>query len=176
MSQAAKDFAVGIRPAVSGQSDKFSWRMYKRALKRGRESVYIMAWDQVTGDPFVPSLDALKAGDAKQRANLMLGYLDDGWFHGSRIQRVTREGASLSDFAYGPSFNTASWLDVTEWFWREYLERGRCIIHGEMTHEWVVINANARKCIHCGRHERRTVATVRRVKRVEVWLSEMEAA
>jgi hypothetical protein len=168
-----KEFAASIRPAVNGQSDKFSWRLYKRALQRGRERVYISAWSVIWGD-MVPNLEKLKAGDGEQRGLLMIGdeIGPDGWFHGKRLLEVTREGASLSNMAYGPQFNTKAWLDVTDWFWREYLARGRCIIHGDLVHEWVAINANARKCAYCGRHERRTVKTVRKVERCESWEAE----
>lgn len=167
---ANKEFAAAIRPAANGQSDKFSWRLYKRALERGRERVYISAWCQVNG-AVTPDLDALKAGDRRQRNLLMIGSAIEpgGWFHGKRLVEVTTEGASLQNFAYGPNFNTKAWIDVTDWFWREYLARGRCIIHGDLVHEWVRINASARKCAHCGRHERRTVRTVRKVDRIESW-------
>jgi hypothetical protein len=166
---ATKEFAASIRPAINGQSDKFSWRLYQRALKRGRERVYISAWNQITG-AIQPNLEGLKAGDRQQIGSLMIGgAIEGGWFHGKRLLEVTRPGASLQDFAYGPNFETANWLDVTDWFWREYLVRGRCIIHGESVHEWVAINANARKCAYCGHHQRRTVRTVRKVERVERW-------
>lgn len=173
MTATNKEFAASIRPAVNGQSDKFSWRLYKRAVERGQERVYLSAWHPLDGD-FTPDLAALKAGDRRQAAGLMIGYpiAADGWFHGKRLLEVTREGASLSNFAYGPNFNTKAWLDVTDWFWREYLARGRCIIHGDTVHEWLRITASSRKCAHCGKHERRTVETIRKVERVERWATD----
>lgn len=177
MPVTAKEFAATIRPAVNGQSDKFSWRMYKRALKNGRERVYISTYNRITGETIKPSLDALKAGESIHRSQLMIGHaIDDGWFHGSRLMAVTNAGRTLMDFAFGPNFDTANWLDVTDWFWREYLARGRCIIHGDLVHEWVRINASARKCAHCGKHERRTVRTVHKVERVESWATDERIA
>lgn len=168
-----KAFAETIKPAVKGQSDKFSWRLYQRALKRGRERVYISGWNSIRGIPFEPDLAALKAGDRKQRQWLMIGeeIEEGGWFHGARIQSVTRKGMQRVDesFAYGPGFYTKSWLDVTDWFWSAYLEKGRCIIHGDYAHEWMRINRNARKCKHCGSHQKRAVVTIKTIKRVESW-------
>lgn len=174
MSSAAerKAFAETIKPAVKGQSDKFSWRLYQRALKRGRERVYISAWNNILGIPFDPALAALKAGDRKQRAWLMIGeeIEESGWFHGAWLQGVTRKGQRVDEsFAYGPGHNTGAWLDVTDWFWKAYLERGRCIIHGDQSHDWLKINRNARKCKHCGAHQRRTVLTVKKIERREAW-------
>jgi hypothetical protein len=168
-----KAFAESIKPAVKGQSDKFSWRMYQRALKRGRERIYISAWNSITGTPLTPDLEALKAGDRKQRAWLMIGEAveESGWFHGAQLQHVTRKGTQRVDgsFAFGPAFNTRAWLDITDWFWSAYLRQGRCIIHGDHSHSWLKINANARKCTHCGKHERRTVVTKKTIERVNRW-------
>jgi len=167
-----KAFASSIKPAVKGHSDKFSWRLYQRALKRGRERVYISAWNNILGQPFEPNLAALKAGCKHQRAWLMIGEAigDDGWFHGLRMQSATRTGQRVDEsFAYSPAFNTGAWLDVTDWFWKSYLERGRCIIHGDLSHKWLQINRNARKCAYCDKHERRTVRTIKKVERLEVW-------
>lgn len=173
---ANKAFAGTIRPAVNSRSDKFSWRLYKRALERGRERVYLSAWSQILGD-VIPDFDALKAGDRRQVGQLMIGRaIEDGYFAGKRLVEVMRHGGSVRDMAYGRDFNTSAWIDVTDWFWREYLARGRCIVHGDLVHEWVRINASARKCAYCGRHERRTVRSVRKVERVESWAADERVA
>lgn len=168
-----KAFLESIKPEEKGQSDKFSWRIYQRALKNGRERVYVSAWNNITGEVITPDLEALKAGDRKQQCWLMIGreIMDDGWFHGAKLQSVTRKGMQKVDgsFAFGPGFNTSAWLDVTEWFWSAYQTQGRCIVHGDYAHNWISINSNARKCAYCGKHERRTVATKKITKRVESW-------
>lgn len=167
-----KAFAESIRPEVKGQSDKFSWRLYQRALLRGRERVYISACNNITGKPHLPDFAALKAGDRKQRAWLMIGEAisDDAWFHGAQMQGVTRKGARIwESYAHSPGFNTKAWIDVTDWFWTAYLARGRCIIHGDYAHKWLQINRNARKCTYCGKHEHRTVITRKKIERLEVW-------
>lgn len=174
MSQAErKAFAESIRPEVKGQSDKFSWRLYQRALKRGRERVYISAWNNILGVPFVPDLAALKAGDRKQCAWLMIGeeVHSDGFVSAMRLQSATRKGMGAIGelFSFGPGHRPAEWLDITDWFWSAYLRQGRCIIHGDHAHKWMQINRNARKCTYCGKHEHRTVVTRKKIERLEVW-------
>lgn len=169
-----KAFAESIKPAVKGESDKFSWRLYQRALKRGRERVFICAWNNLYGVPFIPDLDALKAGCKKQRNQIVLGDAmhEGGWFHGMTIQSITRKGTRVDEaFAYSPAFETRNWLDITDWFWEAYLARGRCIFHGDYAHSWLQINRNARKCAYCGQHQRRTVVTKKTIERREVWSS-----
>lgn len=171
-AQERKEFAKTIKPAVKGQSDKFSWRLYQRALKRGRERIYISAWNNIIGEVFQPDLEALKAACRKQRAWLMIGEAigEDGWFHGARLQGVTRKGQRVDESsAYSPGFNTGAWLDITDWFWDAYLRQGRCIIHGDWSHNWLQINRNARKCEYCGKHERRSIKKVQTIKRKEIW-------
>lgn len=167
-----KAFAATIRPVVNGQSDKFSWQLYKRVLKRGRERVYISAWDNLFGQPFLPDFAALKSGDSKQRVKLMIGdpICVDGWFHGRKLNEITRERTRPDEsYAYSPAFNTGEWIEVTDWFWAEYLRVGRCIIHGNWAHNWQAINRNSRKCAYCGTIQRRTIKTIKTIERKEVW-------
>lgn len=172
-AQQRKEFAESIKPSVKGQSDKYSWRLYQRALKRGRERVYISAWNNIIGGEFKPDLEALKAGCRKQRAWLMLGdeIREKGFVSAVRMQSATRKGMGAIGelWSYGPGHHPEKWLDVTDWFWGAYIRLGRCVIHGDYSHKWIAINANARKCEYCGRHERREVRKVQTIKRIEVW-------
>lgn len=163
-------FASRIKPAVRNKSDKFSWRLYLRAMRKGRERVYVSAKDNIYGTTFVPSLDALKAGDKLHMRLLYIGYMhDDNYFSGQPVRDVCRSGKGHCDYAYGPGFNTANWLDVTDWFWDSYLARGRCVVWVDQVHEWAMINRNARKCLYCGKHEHRTVVTKKTVERIDSW-------
>jgi hypothetical protein len=167
-------FARQIQPKVRSKSDKFSWRLYLRAMKKGRERIYIGAWDNLFGQPHVPSLEGLKAGNRMDMRLLYIGYMHDDkkYFSGQPIREVARHGKAHCDYSYGPGFNTAHWLDVTDWFWSAYIERGRCAVWHDQVHEWVPINRNARKCAYCGKHEHRTVVTKKIVERVECWSSQ----
>lgn len=168
--QERTEFARQIKPAVRSRSDKYSWRLYLRAMRQGRERVYVAAWDNLHGQPFTPTLQGLKAGDRMHMRLLYIGHMcDDRHFSGQPIRDVARHGKGHCDFSYGPGFDTAHWLDVTDWFWSNYIEHGRCIVWPDQVHEWTMINRNARKCVYCGKHEHRTVVTKKIVERVECW-------
>ena len=163
-------FAQKIKPAVRSQSDKYSWRLYLRAMRNGRERIYISAWDNLHGQPFTPTLEGLKAGDRMHMRLLYIGYMhDERYFSGQPVREVARHGKGHCDYSYGPGFDTGHWLDVTDWFWANYIERGRCVVWHDSVHEWVMINRNARKCAHCGKHEQRTVVTKKIVERIDSW-------
>lgn len=163
------DFANSIKPKANDGSDKFSARLYRRALKRGRENIYISSLN-IWGERVAPDLAALKAGDNSQKMRLMIGTMySDGWFHGVGLRTAAYDGKTTERFAYGPNHDTANWLDITDWFWKEYLAIGRCLIWGSTAHRWIRINANSRKCAHCGKHQRRTVKTIRKITREEIW-------
>ena len=162
-----KAFAETIRPTVKGKSDKFSWRLYQRALKRGRERVYLMAWDSVNGYR-PPSFEVLK-GEHVPAIQIALGQHDAaGWFHGNCLRSICTPGSAKHDWAYGPGHHVSEWIEITDWFWSNYLRVGRCLFW-KYEHHWIEINRNARKCEYCGKHERRQVVTRRKIERKEVW-------
>lgn len=162
-----KSFAETIKPSQKGVSGKYSWRLYRRALKNGRERVYLMAWNAMYGYQ-KPDIEKLKA-DAMQSDMIAFGRLsDDGWFSGKRLSEVCRDGAPTSDWAYPPAYHTSEWIDITDWFWSEYITKGRCrFIY--RTHTFQKINRNSRKCTHCGTHQHRTIVTEKTIRRNEVW-------
>lgn len=163
------DFAKSIKPKKNDGSDKFLNRLYKRALRRGREQVFISTLD-IWGEKVTPDLAALKKGSSTQQRLLMIGSMgSDGWFSGNNLREATRDGATTESFAYGPAHDTKNWLEITDCFWKTYLEIGRCLVWSNSGHRWRTINANSRKCVHCGIHQRRTVKTVRKITREEIW-------
>lgn len=163
-------FANRFKPAVNGKSDKFSWRLYQRILKNGRERVYISAWDNMLGEEFTPDFEQLKQGCRKQLSRVMLGSEVEpgGWFHGRQAFKIMLTGTRVDEsHAYSPRFNTSDWLDITDWYWSEYERIGVCLFgHG---HRFIKINRNSRKCEHCGKHERRQILTKKTIERREVW-------
>lgn len=163
-----REFAEAIRPSVKGKSDKFSWRLYQRALKKGREKVYLMAWNNISGAQ-TPDIDGMRSGFVSANV-LAFGWIEDGanWFHGSTVRQVCTTGAPRHDWAYGPCHRVGEWVEVTDWFWTEYQRIGRCLFY-KYEHKFVEINRNSRKCEYCGKHERRKVETIKKVERKEVW-------
>lgn len=162
-----KAFAESIRPAVKGRSDKYSWRLYQRAKKNGRESVFLMAWNPLSGR-INPDPEKLKAGWVSAIGVAIGRRTEGGWFHGNSLSMICRDGARRMDWAFGPNHAVEDWIDITDWFWTNYQRHGRCRFFRGV-HEWIQINRNARKCTYCGKHERRIVVTRKVIERVDVW-------
>ncbi len=161
-----KAFAETIRPAVKGQSDKFSWRLHRRAIKNGRERVYLMAWNFLDG--YRPAiLDDLKADYVPAR-QIAIGSIDREFFHGNTLHNICTPGTPAHDWAFGPGHHVGEWIDITDWFWESYLRTGRCRFW-KYEHNWQTINRNSRKCAHCGKHARRSIVTIKKIERREVW-------
>lgn len=163
-----KAFAATIKPAVRGQSDKYSWRMYQRALKNGRERVYLMAWNSIYGYR-PPAVEVLKTGFILANS-VAIGEMDqdgDG-FAGKTIQEICQYRSATFDWSFGAGHHVSEWIDITDWFWREYQRRGRCLFF-KGVHDWAQINRNSRKCKHCGLLQRRTIKTIKTIERKEVW-------
>ena len=168
MTEDKKQFASQFKPMIARQSDKYSWRLYQRIMKKGRERVYLMGWNTLEGRT-TPSLDDLKSDYVAARGVAFGMEIRDGWFHGKTLSSICAPGESLHDWAYGPDFNTANWIDITDWFWREYKEYGRCRFFKD-EHVYREINRNARRCVRCGKQERRIVKTKKSIERLEVWI------
>ncbi len=156
-----------VRPAEQKRSDKFSWNLYWQ-MKRfgGLVRFYAVGWNTLTGA--IPILDATQppaiwmahevVPDGDGTSSLITGG------DVRRIMSLGRRGISAACFP-----TPVEYADITEWFWREYQNKGRCIVLGDLSHNWIAINRNARKCRHCGTHQQREVKSVRRIERLELW-------
>src|SRR5690606_22625515 len=98
-----KAFAERFRPAVKGQSDKYSWRLYRRILKEGREGVYLRATQSLDG--FIkPDPSVLKSGFVPA-FRLVLGRRDDDWFNGKSLNDICTPSRPAHDWAFGPGWH-----------------------------------------------------------------------
>jgi len=163
-----KTFAESIRPAVKGQSDKYSWLLYRRVLREGRQDVYLMSAQTLDGW-IPPSVDGLMDRNIMPR-NIAIGEMtNDRTFIGNRLLAICNPTPGQPrDWAFSPRWRTKDWINVTDWFWTTYQRDGRCRFFSHV-HEWIQINRNARKCAYCGKHERRQVVTRRTIEREAVW-------
>lgn len=59
---------------------------------------------------------------------------------------------TLEMWAYGPNHGTKDWVDITDQFWKSYLEIGVCAIHGDYIHNWSETE-NTRVCTRCKKTE-----------------------
>lgn len=174
-----KELAAKVKPAARGQSDKYSWRLHQHILKAHpyQLEVWIKAWNQLEGH----NTDAIKLWHASKAMPcaglLMIGamdcdYEDQGlWFHGKSVAQICQHGRERHGWAYGPAHYTSEWIEITDWFWKQYIDKGRCTFY-PAEHHWQQINTNARKCAYCGQHQHRTVRTEHVSKRVEIWTPE----
>jgi len=145
----------GIKPKVRGESDFFSWQLYRWAkAKPYLCSVFSGTWNSISG------VD-------RDKSVLYIGLMDDdGCFHGKPLRGLSVYRGSLQSLAYGPAHDTANWKDVTEEFWADYLKRGVCAIHGDLAHEWeYTVDGKARSCLWCNKQEHKKTV----YKPVEIW-------
>lgn len=174
-------YLKAIRPAVRGQSDKYSWLLF-RHLSRHNLAVELRVLahqldlaDNATFRPF----DKATA----QSAQLFIGYLDDGWGCGAYLSDIinptNRRWPGIGT-AWPPRVLVHA-VDVSDWFWPEYARIGRCVWdpghNGFMvgTEGRFIIEAGKRTrlCNWCGQRQR--LVTKRKTVRVHAWVSE-EAA
>lgn len=156
--------ANNFKPKVRGKSDKFSWNLY-RLLKEWEDDVSVIriGWNFLDGQCSLDRGQLYICRDPKS----------GDFLSGNEIHQIMGQGPSKAHVAIGMMSKTPwwkhEWEDVTEWFFREYADKGRCLIVPNWSHEWIEINSNARKCKHCGQHQRREVYTKRKLERVEAW-------
>ncbi len=86
---------------------------------------------------------------------LMIGYLYDGDFIGSRMMSVLCQGTSAERFSYPGG------AVMVEGFWDRYLQVGRCAVDPEHVEHFMgdryEIRGDERVCRWCGARQRRVV-------------------
>lgn len=136
---------LDIKPKVRGQSDFFSWQLYRWAKKRPHAlKIWASTWNNRSGINGNPELYIGSDRD------------HDGWIHGKCLTILCTHGASLDSWAYGP---TANWVDVTESFWSNYMQKGVCAIHGDYAHNWIE-EGKTRTCEYCGKAQKQVTKLV----------------
>jgi hypothetical protein len=75
--------------------------------------------------------------------------------------------------------DTSKFIDVTEWFFKNYVKLGRCFFDkyhygfdNKYEDRYHIINANHRKCKYCGEHFKREIKKRVEIKRDVVWNSQ----
>lgn len=144
--------AKSIKPAVTGQSDFYSWQLY-RWVSRWPDDCEIWRgyWNPVTGlDPSRPTLFIGKK-------------LEDGWFMGRRLRSLCTYSATLGSYAHNPGgFGTDKWENISAEWWPEYMRIGVCAIHSA-SHRWSE-GKQHRTCQRCGAIERKRVDLIKRIR------------
>lgn len=143
---------LDIKPKVRGQSDFFSWQLYRWAKKKPYAlKIWLGTWNDCTG------ID-------EENPVLYIGSERDGaWIHGKQLKHLCTYGASLDGWAYGASCGTKNWVDVTEAFWIDYMQKGVCAIHGDYAHNWIE-EGKTRTCGYCGKTQKQVTKLVEKIE------------
>lgn len=158
------------KPKVKGESDKFSWNLYWFIEKHRNVRIMFNTKDRINGKHLVfnpkDSLPGWQVfifiGDHEYTGRPLYGVMDG-----------TRN--SLGDYCLFQN----QIIDITEWFFKEYLRIGRCIFdRGHKTYwqggssRYTQINKSSRKCNWCGKHFHRVIQKETKVIRHETWVME----
>lgn len=132
-----KELLSAIR---SIQGDKYSPNLYRWIVAKSPKTVEVMIRVFVATD-----------------GSKWIGYLDDGWFVGSRLLGVLCNGGKEQSFAYRArdiERNCGALVEV-ENFWTEYIADGRCAIDREHAMHFIgeetrwVYGEGTRSCLWC---------------------------
>lgn len=131
--------ACDIKPSVKGQSDFFSWQLFRWIRKNPTAfRIYVGTWNSVDG--INPDHPVFYIGYERE---------DNSWISARNLRNLCCVNQDLQSYSYGPSHDTANWIDVTEAFWTDYMKKGVCAIHGDNAHEWDEKDDGLRYCIYC---------------------------
>jgi hypothetical protein len=105
------------------------------------------------------------------RSDIYIGQMDEeGWVYGAGVRAIQIKDFQV--FAHPPRKWPA--VDITDWFWAEYLKRGRCLM--ESTHDvgvqydearFAVVGEGHRRCNWCGLNQ--VLKTAERVVTEQRW-------
>lgn len=85
--------------------------------------------------------------------NLYIGSDRDGdWIHAQQLRNLCCATGKVQRLAFGAIHGTSEWVDVTEKFWSDYLQKGVCAIHGDYAHQWIE-SESERVCAYCKKRE-----------------------
>lgn len=140
--------AEQIKPKVRGESDFFSWQLYRYMKKYNNPSeqrIWAATWNTCYG--IQPDNQSLYMGSER----------DGDWIHARLLKNLCLRGQTLDRRAYGLPHDTENWVDVTDTFWSDYLRIGVCAIHGDYAHEWSYHHGDMRTCDYCNKTEQKNI-------------------
>lgn len=148
MSIEKKEMLKLIKPEKDKASDKYSWLLYQRVKKNGIEDVYVSTWSAFDGhNP--KRVESIDLGNTPSGL-IMIGLMDGVFFHGNSLANIWTPRRPRNDWAFGPAHHTSEWVDVTDRFWSEYIEYGRCRFT-KMAHDYELSDDGMSKtCRFCG--------------------------
>lgn len=137
-----------FQPKVKGESDFFSWQLFKWLNKHPHYTrIYKTNWCTLLGAKVDYPV-------------LYIGLRQDGCMSGAHLRHICHVGAPLQAWAHcHGEMDVDSWEDVTDEFYDNYRSIGVCAIHGDNWHDWVT-DGEKRSCSRCKVSETKVVKMV----------------
>jgi hypothetical protein len=175
-----------VKPKIKTKSDKYSWNLYRAFEMAEKEMAkfpsldFRIYWHELSvADDSIVKFDPEKSLKPSH-LYLMRIYPYNQGMSGRRISDILglRPNEKIETFCYDLIVKQKHLVDITEWFWNEYVSSGRCLFNREHddNYWWLgaetrytQINKNSRKCNWCGEHQRRRIEKEVKIERVEVW-------
>lgn len=163
-----------IKPKVAKISDKYSWNIYSYLNRHKKDQNLRVYYINNQFDPYNMDLSKVLIGFKVCQSNDYIG---------NTLNQIVREGnRNITTFCFCKfgGFNTDEFINITEIFIKEYLERGRCFLfkHDNIwllgdENRYTYISNNSRRCNWCGRWEYRKIEKVVTIERKEKWRGEI---
>lgn len=144
-----KDLLAKIKPKVNKVSDKYSWQLYQFIKKHEHTRVYMNKTEYNNGELSKTNMSDIIIGSTYTFDNSVIGTCL------SRILSPDRNKYQL--FCY--LNNRLGWdlVDITDEFWKSYIENGRCSLDTSHNKWWIgedsryeEIDDNTKRCKWCG--------------------------
>jgi|GEM_PF-1168993 len=178
------------------KSDKYSIQLYnflKRNYPNGCNVYYIstqLKWNNETKETYEVDVpfdeNTFNIGDiwigVTERETYnngeFKGYID--WMYGNLLGTILGYSRNKYTVFANPWNNKKTVIDITDWFWNNYIKIGRCI--WDRSHKgWLDndenrfthIDQNNRKCNWCGLVQHKEIKEEQIIKRTEIWVSDV---
>jgi hypothetical protein len=171
-----------VKPAKARVSDKYSWNLYRFFRFLEKEGVKHPSMDYkilyYKKSPVDGSIVEFKPTESLHAGHIFITkvYPSDQGTASRRISEIfgMSPNKRIEFYCYDFSLESKHIVDITEWFWDEYVKHGRCIFDREHIGWWqgddvrfTTIGQDTRRCNWCGEVQEKTVEEV--VVKQEKW-------
>lgn len=181
-----------IKPK-GNESDKYSIQLYrfmKKNYPNGCSVSYISTQTKYNKDytesfeedvPFdknIINMGDLWIGKTFKReydSDDMKGAID--WMYGNSLGTILSGSKEKYTVFANPWNNKKTVIDITDWFWNEYIRIGRCIWDSNHSgwlakddNRFTYVGKNSRRCNWCGKWHHREIKKKVRIERKEIWV------
>lgn len=173
-----------IKTKYKGESDKYSWQLYQYIIKNFKYikdlselQVFFNRKCRITGDDII-----FDKNDISLMQIIIGKRHDDEIVSGSNLFSIM--GDSRDKYQVYSHHPIAGWksdqfVDITEWFWKEYVKLGRCLLDKGHDRWWMseedrftYVN-NTRRCNWCGQWQEKKVNKVVKIERKTKWINQV---